>query len=111
MKRRAFLQKSLPAGILLPSFMNGFSFRAFGMASPELSALLQPVTETDHVLVIVQLNGGNDGLNTVIPIEYFNNYVNARSNVYIPQDKVLPLNGKVGLHPAMTGMGELYKDN
>jgi len=110
MKRRAFLQKSLPAGILLPSFMNGFSFRAFGMASPELSALLQPVTETDHVLVIVQLNGGNDGLNTVIPIEYFNNYVNARSNVYIPQDKVLPLNGKVGLHPAMTGMGELYKE-
>jgi hypothetical protein len=109
MKRRDFLQKTLPAGILLPSFMNGFSFRAFGMDSPELTSLLQPVTETDHVLVIVQLNGGNDGLNTVIPLEYFSNYVNARSNIYIPQEKVLPLNGKTGLHPAMTGMADLYQ--
>jgi uncharacterized protein (DUF1501 family) len=105
MKRRSFLEKTLPAGVLLPSLLNGFSFRAFGMSSPELSSLLLPVTETDHVLVIVQLNGGNDGLNMVVPLENFSNYVNARSNLYIPDTKVLPLNGKAGLHPAMTGLG------
>ncbi|NDA61899.1 MAG: hypothetical protein EBX50_07645, partial [Chitinophagia bacterium] len=93
MKRRSFLQKSLPAGVLLPSLLNGFSFRAFGLEAAELSSLLLPATDTDHVLVIVQLNGGNDGLNMVIPIENFSNYVNARKNIYIPEDKVLPLNG------------------
>ena len=109
MKRRSFLQKTLPAGVLLPSLLNGFSFRAFGMSSPELSSLLLPATETDHVLVIVQLNGGNDGLNMVVPIENFSNYANARSNIYIPEDKVIKLNGKAGLHPAMTGLGNLYE--
>ena len=110
MKRRSFLQKSLPAGVLLPSLLNGFSFRAFGLEAAELSSLLLPATDTDHVLVIVQLNGGNDGLNMVIPVENFSNYVNARKNIYIPEDKVLPLNGKAGLHPAMTGLSNLYQD-
>ena len=69
-----------------------------------------PVTETDHVFVIIQLNGGNDGLNMVIPLENFSNYVNARSNIYIPEEKVMKLNGKVGLHPAMTGLSTLYNN-
>ncbi|MBU3745313.1 MAG: DUF1501 domain-containing protein [Sediminibacterium sp.] len=110
MKRRSFLQKSLPAGVLLPSLLNGFSFRAFGLEAAELSSLLLPATDTDHVLVIVQLNGGNDGLNMVIPVENFSNYVNARKNIYIPEEKVLPLNGKAGLHPAMSGLSNLYQD-
>ena len=70
--------------------------------------MLQPVTDTDHVLVIIQLNGGNDGLNMVVPVENFSNYVNARSNIYIPENKLMPLNGKVGLHPAMSGLHAMY---
>ncbi len=108
MKRRDFLRNTLPAGVMLPSLVSGFSFRAFSADSNIMRSLLMPVTETDHVFVIIQLNGGNDGLNMVVPIESFSNYVNARENIYIPEEKVLPLNGKAGLHPSMTGLHAMY---
>jgi uncharacterized protein (DUF1501 family) len=106
MKRRHFLRNT---GILFPSLVGGFSFRAFSADSSVMQTLLQPVTETDHVFVIIQLNGGNDGLNMVIPLENFSNYVNARQNIHIPEDKALKLTDKTGLHPAMTGLSSLYK--
>ncbi|MDE3251184.1 MAG: DUF1501 domain-containing protein [Bacteroidota bacterium] len=108
MKRREFLRNTVPAGVLLPSLISGFSFRAFGADSPVMQSLLMPVTETDHVFVIIQLNGGNDGLNMVVPIENFGNYANARPNIFIPEKSLLALNGKSGLHPAMTGLKAMY---
>lgn len=96
--------------MLLPSLLSGLSVRAFGAGSDIMKALQLPVTETDHVFVIVQLNGGNDGLNMVIPIEHFSAYVNARPNIYIPEKKTLALNGKAALHPAMTGLKSLYDE-
>jgi uncharacterized protein (DUF1501 family) len=106
MKRRQFLRNT---GVMLPSLVGGFSFRAFSADSDIMQSLLMPVTETDHVFVIIQLNGGNDGLNMVIPLENFGSYVNARENIYIPENKVLKLTDKAGLHPAMTGLNTLYK--
>ncbi len=108
MKRRDFLRKSVPAGVVLPSIVSGFSFRAFGADSDIMRSMLLPVTETDHVFVIIQLNGGNDGLNMVVPIENFNAYANARPNIYIPENKLLALNGKAGLHPSMIGLKSMY---
>ncbi len=108
MKRRDFLRTTLPAAIL-PTMINGFSVKAFGADSP-LAQLLGGTTNTDHVLVIVQLSGGNDGLNTVIPIDTYANYQNARSNIAIPQDKILKLTDKTGLNPAMTGMKALFDE-
>ncbi len=112
MKRSEFLKKTLLSSTIVPSYINGFSIKALGADSPLMRALSLPTTETDHVLVIVQLQGGNDGLNMVIPLEYFSNYVNARNNIFIPEDKVLVLtnNNKVGLNPAMTGLQSLYND-
>lgn len=112
MKRRDFLRNAVPAGIVLPSLVGGFSFKAFGADSAFAQSLMMPATETDHILVIIQLNGGNDGLNMVIPLENFSNYANARSNIYIPEDKVLKLTGvtKAGLHPAMTGLHNMYNE-
>ena len=49
-------------------------------------------------------------MNMVIPIDTYSAYQAARSNVAIPQNKILSLNGKTGLHPAMTGIQNLYKD-
>ena len=71
MNRSEFLKKSLISSAIIPSFINGFSVKALGADSPLMRALQLPTTETDHVLVIVQLQGGNDGLNMVIPLEYF----------------------------------------
>ena len=106
MKRRDFLRTTVPAAIL-PTVINGFSIKAFGAESP-LAQLLAGTTVTDHVLVIVQLSGGNDGLNTVIPIDDYSNYYNARSNIAIPQGSILKLTDKTGLNPAMTSFKALY---
>ncbi len=110
MKRREFIAKTLPAGVLLPSLISGFSLKAFG-ASSLLSAITAASEETDHVLVIIQLNGGNDGLNMVIPLDYYENLNLARPNIILPQNKIIKLgNYNTGIHPKMTGLGDLYKD-
>lgn len=92
--------------------MNGFSLTAFGAPHSELTALLGDGADTDHVLVLIQLSGGNDGLNMVVPLDVYSGYYNARTNVAIPQSKVLRMAGtdKSGLHPAMTALQNLYGD-
>jgi uncharacterized protein (DUF1501 family) len=109
MKRRDFIRSTAPAGIVFPALINGFTFKAFA-ESPLVSALTQAPTETDHVLVIIQLNGGNDGLNMVIPIDQYDNLAIARSNIILPKNKILKLNGTsfTGLHPSMTGLQTLF---
>ncbi len=61
----------------------------------------------DPVLVVLQLSGGNDGLNTVIPYSnplYFDN----RPKVGIPVEQVIPINDTLGFHPAMKPLKPLY---
>src|SRR3954466_12022091 len=113
MNRRNFFKRSVPAAVTLPGLMNGFSFSAFGAVKGDpLSSLLSTAASNDHVLVIVQLQGGNDGLNMVIPLDQYSSYFNARNNIAIPEQKVLRLNGytKAGLHPSMTGLQSLFND-
>ncbi len=64
-------------------------------------------THKDPILVVIQLTGGNDYLNTLVPYGdplYYDN----RSNVGIPQDQVLPLDSHFGLHPAAAPIKDLY---
>lgn len=113
MKRRDFFKHSLPAAITMPALINGFSVKAYTGSSPLAQAFLGGnAIETDKVLVLIQLIGGNDGLNMVIPVEFYSGYYNARKNIAIPQNKVLTLNGtaKTGLHPSMTGLQTLYNE-
>lgn len=62
------------------------------------------------VFVFVQLIGGNDGLNTLIPLTEYDKLVAARPNLYIPEKRILPLKGTsaVGLHPALSGLQDMY---
>ncbi|HWV69635.1 DUF1501 domain-containing protein [Chitinophaga sp.] len=110
MKRRDFLKYTAPAAIL-PTLINGFSIKAFG-SSPMLDALSTASADNDHVLVMIQMTGGNDGLNMVIPLDIYGKYQAARSNIAIQEGKVLRLDNytKSGLHPAMTGIQKLYND-
>jgi uncharacterized protein (DUF1501 family) len=111
MKRRSFLKRTIPAAAVLPNIISGMTIKAFAADSPLIKNLLLP-TDTDHVLVIVQLTGGNDGLNTLIPVSTYSNYYNARTNIAIPEAKILKLNGytEAGLNPAMTGMQAMYNE-
>jgi uncharacterized protein (DUF1501 family) len=74
-----------------------------------LETLVAAATETDRVLVLVQLGGGNDGINTVIPLDQDSVYASVRPNIYIPLNTVLRLNSSTGsplpagLHPSMDG--------
>jgi uncharacterized protein (DUF1501 family) len=66
-------------------------------------------TKKDPVLVVLQLSGGNDALNTIIPYGdplYFDN----RPNVRIPQDQVLPINDYLGFNPTMAPLKRLYDE-
>jgi uncharacterized protein (DUF1501 family) len=110
MKRRDFLRNTVPATIL-PALLGGYSIKAYAEGAA-FSSMFGMDTDTDHVLVLIQLTGGNDGLNMVIPLDVYNNYKNARSNIAIPEAAVLKLNGntKTGLHPAMTGLQTMYNE-
>ncbi len=107
MKRRSFLRTAGIAGATvstLPTLIDSFSVQALAGGDPRLHALLE---EQDRILVLIQLFGGNDGLNTVVPI---NNpqYYEGRPTIAIPKNKTLRINDDLGWHPAMKGFRGLY---
>lgn len=63
----------------------------------------------DTILVVVELTGGNDGLNTVVPFKD-PHYAKYRPTLKLPAQQLKKLNDELGLHPAMTGFGELLDD-
>lgn len=109
MKRRAFFKYTIPS-VIIPALVGGFKLQAFA-GSPLLQSLFNTDTQ-GRVLVVIQLAGGNDGLNTVIPIEFYSQYKNARPNIAIAEEKILRLNGndKTGLNPGMTMMQQLFNE-
>ena len=74
-----------------------------------LKAFEQPmaVPPGNKVLVVLQLSGGNDGLNTVIPIRN-DIYYKVRPRLGITKDKALCLQMKSGLHPSLTAFQRMY---
>jgi uncharacterized protein (DUF1501 family) len=66
-------------------------------------------TKKDPVLVVLQLSGGNDALNTIVP--YSNPlYRDNRPNVAIQEDQVLPINDELGFNPNLAPLKKLYDD-
>ena len=109
MQRRSFLKTSSLAAA--PLIINGIPV----LGSPNtgnkmLDMLAQTTYGCGKILVIVQMNGGNDALNMVFPLDKWTNLVNARNNILMDQSSVLQLNGNTttGLHPAMPELKNLY---
>lgn len=101
--RRDFLKAVSAAGVV-----------SIGATAPEFlhRAALAKDTQKDssgRVLVLVQLAGGNDGLNTVVPNKN-DDYYKARPGIHIPRGTTLKLNDELALHPAMTGFKELFDE-
>ena len=61
-------------------------------------------------MVLIQLNGGNDGLNTVIPVSQYDRLYRARSTIMVPESKLIALEQDISLHPALVGLKNLYND-
>jgi uncharacterized protein (DUF1501 family) len=97
MRRRDFLKSGIvaSASMMMPAFLK---------ANPGLNAYS---SRTGKILIVVQLSGGNDGLNTVVP---FRNdiYYQQRPTLAIPKQEVIELNTELGLHPALSPLLELY---
>ncbi len=104
MKRRNFLKST---AALLPFAIGGFPIRVFGR-NPMFESLAPLADCPDRVLVLIQLAGGNDGLNTVIPLDQYSNYQKARTAIAVPQAQVLKLTNETGLHPKLAQVKNLY---
>lgn len=110
MERRKFIKLTSAAGVftLLPHEVFAF-LKQSGMADcPNVSG---------RKIVLIQLAGANDGINTLIPVNQYDTYATLRptlklnlsgANGIIPLDSTLAIENQVGLHPSMTGFKNLY---
>ncbi len=106
MKRHEFLrQLSLISGGTMLSY-SGIQMKA--MATNPFNISIE--TTEGKILVLLQLAGGNDGLNTVVPIEDAK-YYNARKTVNIKKEEALKINNTLGLHPSLAGFKDLFDKN
>src|ERR1700757_815789 len=107
--RRAFLRTSLMGAALswtVPVFIQQTCMVMHAQAADSAT---QAMTGRDHpILVVVQLAGGNDGLNTIIPFED-DLYFKARPTIAIPKTQVISLEGGIGLHPSLGPLKALYE--
>jgi len=96
MKRRSFLRHTGHIAAL-PLLLNRMSPAGW------LERMMYSATETDRVLVMIFLNGGNDGLNTVIPLDQMGVLQSLRPHVVLPEASLLRLSGqdKLALHPSL----------
>lgn len=106
--RRHFLRTSVLGAALgwtIPVFLD----RTFLTLNAEAAgSALQTTTGKDHpVLVVVQLAGGNDGLNTIVPFGH-DAYYQARPTIGIPKQRVLSIDGLVGFNPVLAPLKALY---
>jgi uncharacterized protein (DUF1501 family) len=108
--------KQLPAAVSIPFTLAGMPINL--MAENALTKMARASLSNDRVLIILQLHGGNDGLNCLIPVTDYELYYSNRANIaiparnsqrkYIPLDGTLPGDKQVGLHPDMLAMKEMY---
>ena len=111
MKRRDFIKTVAPVAVV-PFFSNKIFAAAYTPSVLNEAALLTLGPENDRMLVIVQLTGGNDGLNTIFPMDQYAKLMTARSNILMPDTAPLILGStQTGIHPAMTGLKSLYDDH
>ena len=94
---------AVPAFAMMPAI-----FRR-GVAASLGESRASPAASNKRTLILVQMAGGNDGLNAVVPYSD-GRYYDARPNIAIPQNQVLTLNDKIGLHPGLAKFKALWDE-
>jgi uncharacterized protein (DUF1501 family) len=105
MNRRKFLRDVTLASMSVPFFVKNLSAQATPLGGFDI-----PASYEDRVLIIIRMNGGNDGLNTVIPLNQYSNLNIQRPNIIIPESKILTASNDLGFHPSMTGIQSLFNE-
>ncbi len=109
LSRRAMIKNGMlvvSAGMVMPAiFSRGIaSAHAQSLEGSRIAQLAG-----DRTLIVVQMAGGNDGLNTVVPFTDAA-YKKMRPSIGIPDAKVLPLDGRLGLHPNLAPLKKFWDD-
>ncbi len=109
MKRRSFLATTAAAAVGT-QVLGGVPLKAF--TPMNMPVPMQP--DDDRVLIVVQLFGGNDGLNTIIPVDDPNYYA-IRPTIAVPKDKAISVLSRVYMHPALApkdsyGFPQMFED-
>ena len=111
--RREFIKKSAGAagaGVMLPVL------NKHAMGTTILTQIAENQAGNGNVLIIVELGGGNDGLNTIVPLKQYATYASLRTRIAIPQGQVLPLYGSntfqgsptMGIAPAFATLKPVF---
>jgi len=106
MKRKSFVTSALSV-----AFLGGNASGALAQVaadSPLLPSFANGV-DPDNALVVVQMGGGNDGLNTVVPWSD-DAYHRVRPAIHVAETQVLKLNDRIGFNPALKGLHALYQE-
>jgi uncharacterized protein (DUF1501 family) len=104
MKRREFLQRGTASGIAVGSVISG------GWVQSLATEVARSKKVLGRVLVVVQLSGGNDGLNTVVPHKH-ELYRKARPKLGIASEDIVALDDDLGLHPSLRTIEKLLESN
>lgn len=103
MNRRNFLHNMAHLAAM-PAFIPGMDLFA-------QNELMSNTVAEGKILVILRFDGGNDGLNMVVPLDQYANLQQVRPTVILPENKILPIKGtSTGLHPAMAGLNNLMDE-
>lgn len=104
--RRSFLRSiGITGGVSLMA--GGMPITALKGAFLEMALANSP---TDRVLVLIRLKGGNDGLNTIIPVHDYGTYQSLRPQIRVPSNQIIPLDSAFGMPQAMSDLQSLWGD-
>ena len=107
MKRRTFIHQ-LAHAAAMPTLFSSFGINPLNLSS---YSLLSNTLQDGNILIVLLLNGGNDGLNMVIPLNMKSNLHSVRPNVVLPDNKILSLGtNDLGLHPSLSFFKSLHDE-
>jgi uncharacterized protein (DUF1501 family) len=108
MERRHFLH-NLAHVAAAPTIFSSLAFNTLDFSS---NSFLSNTIDDGKIIVIIRMDGGNDGLNTVIPLDQMSALSNARPHVILPENKIVSLGSKdLGLHPALSDFKTLFNED